>query len=36
MRGLGVTDSPSLAGVVVLGDNDGARLVRDDACVTGI
>jgi hypothetical protein len=29
--GLGVTDSLSLAGVVVAGDNDGARLVRDYA-----
>jgi len=29
--GLGVTDSRSLAGVVVVGDNDGARLVRDYA-----
>jgi hypothetical protein len=29
--GLGVTDSLSLAGVVVVGDNDGVRLVRDYA-----
>jgi hypothetical protein len=29
--GLGVTDSLSLAGVVVVGDNDGATLIRDYA-----
>jgi hypothetical protein len=34
--GLGVTNSLSLAGVVVYSDNDGARAVGDDASITGI